>query len=165
LAQIEDAGFAHKFDQVDVVPFASGAVAQVHHAVLRDGRRVVVKVLHPLGPSLVSADLRLIRRLAEAIAEAVPESRWISIPEAAQEFSRRMAAHLDLRREARNLRRFRKNFARSSLRDSVRFPEPIAGLESRSVLVEAFEEGTPLAKMLTKAPSAEADQATVQASE
>ena len=57
--------------------------------------------------------------------------------------SRRPRTQLDLRQEARNLDRFRSNFAGVRPADAVSFPRPMVaeGLVSRAVLVETFVDG------------------------
>eukprot|EP00727_Mastigamoeba_balamuthi_P001952 m51a1_g11754 hypothetical protein (580) ;mRNA; f:199862-201652 len=130
-------------------PVASGAVAQVHRAVLRgSGRVVAVKVLHPLAGDRVRADLRLIG-YASSVLGVAPWLRWASLQDAGDEFCACMRSHLDLRREARNLRTFRRNFRGWR---SVKFPVPIRGLVSKSVLVESFEEGELLSRVVGQQP-------------
>lgn len=52
-----------------------------------------------------------------------------------------MLSQLDMRVEARNLIRFRANFAE---RPDVCFPRPYVELTTKQVLVETLESGTPI---------------------
>jgi aarF domain-containing kinase len=52
-----------------------------------------------------------------------------------------MLPQLDLRVEAHNLQRFRRDFEGES---QIAFPEPLVELTSREVLVEKFVEGEPM---------------------
>ena len=67
----EFASFAEK-------PFASASIGQVHHATLKDGTPVVVKVQHPEVGKLVSTDLALLRK-AVVLFKYVPQDIAINI--------------------------------------------------------------------------------------
>jgi predicted unusual protein kinase regulating ubiquinone biosynthesis (AarF/ABC1/UbiB family) len=58
------------------------------------------------------------------------------------EFAMLMQAQLDMRVEAENLRRLRKNFEGSTV---ITFPEPL-GHTSEHVLIESFIHGEPISK-------------------
>ena len=77
------------------------------------------------------------------VEKCVPSGRWLSLPDAADEFGAFMRRQLDMTVEAENLRRFRANFAADGNAGGVRFPRPLLeeGLVSGSVLVESYEEG------------------------
>ena len=53
-------------------PFASASIGQVHHATLKDGTPVVVKVQHPEVGKLVNTDLALLRK-AVVLFKYVPQ--------------------------------------------------------------------------------------------
>ena len=58
-----------------------------------------------------------------------------------------MLPQLDLRVEAHNLQRFRRDFEGES---QIAFPEPLVDLTSREVLVERFVEGEPMLNFVLK---------------
>ena len=58
-----------------------------------------------------------------------------------------MLPQLDLRVEAHNLRRFRRDFCDET---QIAFPEPLSELTSREVLVEKFVEGEPMLNFVMK---------------
>jgi aarF domain-containing kinase len=60
-----------------------------------------------------------------------------------------MRKQLDMRTEAANLRRFGRNFAG---RKGISFPEPVDGLVSRRVLVEALLPGETLSELVATPP-------------
>ena len=60
-----------------------------------------------------------VRRVVE---KCVPRGRWLSLPDAADEFGAFMRRQLDMTVEADNLRRFRANFAADGKPGGVRFP-------------------------------------------
>lgn len=120
----------------------SGCIAQVYRGRLHSsGRDVAVKVLHPQVRSLIEADLALFAAVAGALEAVVPNARYWSIGDALRQFDGLMRQQVDMRIEAANLRRLRRNFAGHS---HVAFPEPL--MAHQDVLVEEFVEGEPISR-------------------
>lgn len=105
---------------------------------------VAVKVLHPGVERTVRRDLRIMSFFAEAL-NAIPSIEWLSLPGEVAQFGDMMKLQLDLRIEAANLARFRKNFKD---RTTAWFPYPYPELTTRNVLVEEFASGMPLSSFL-----------------
>jgi len=131
------------------VPIGSGCVAQVYKARLRRshglhpaGTSVAVKVQHPNILEKVCLDFYIVNKLA-ALLERVPYLNldYLSVKDSVDQFRDIMLPQLDLRVEAHNLRRFRRDFQGET---QIAFPEPMMGLTSREVLVERFVEGEPM---------------------
>ncbi|MEO6954562.1 MAG: AarF/UbiB family protein [Polyangia bacterium] len=121
----------------DRVPLASASVAQVHAAVLHDGRRVAVKVRRPDIERLVDFDLGAMR-LGGKLLELVPSLSLLSPVESIDEFGRGIRMQLDFTIEADNNRRFRTNFAGDP---DVVFPELVERLCSMRVLTMELIDG------------------------
>ena len=136
---------ARLFKQIDDHPIASGSIAQVHAAHLADGRKVAVKVRHPDLEKTVGMDVEIIEAVV-ALAGRMPGAQWLDMPGSARNFGDTVRGQLNLVNEAEHLKRFRANFAH---KPNVRFPEPIEGLVASDVLVESFEEGVPMSKILS----------------
>ena len=68
---------------------------------------------------------------------------YLSTKDSVEQFRDIMLPQLDLRVEARNLKRFRRDFADNP---QVSFPAPLDELTSQNVLVETFINGTPIIK-------------------
>jgi aarF domain-containing kinase len=66
---------------------------------------------------------------------------YLSMKDSVDQFRDIMLPQLDLRVEAHNLQRFRRDFEGES---QIAFPEPLSDLTSREVLVEKFVEGEPM---------------------
>jgi aarF domain-containing kinase len=101
---------------------------------------VAVKVLHPGVDRIVQRDLRIMAFFAQLL-NTVPTIQWLSLPDEVATFGEMMKLQLDLRIEAANLARFRRNFA---TRTTAWFPFAYAEFSSRNVLVEEFANGVPL---------------------
>jgi ubiquinone biosynthesis protein len=95
---------ARLFARLDREPLAAGSIAQVHRAELADGTRVVLKIRRPRIEEVVSADLRLLARVAEW-AEERGALRAYGPRQVVRHFARVLRGELDLRREARNAER------------------------------------------------------------
>jgi len=101
---------------------------------------VAVKVQHPGVDRLVRRDLRIMRFFASML-NAIPTMEWLSLPDEVDQFGEMMKLQLDLRIEASNLSRFRKNFKD---RTTAWFPYPYTEFSTKYVLIEEFAHGLPL---------------------
>ncbi|CAM9290423.1 unnamed protein product [Laminaria digitata] len=122
----------------------SGCVAQVYKGRFLAGEYtgdpVAVKVVDPSLKSTVGLDLSLMRGAA-TLLELLPRLHWLSICETVNEFGQLMESQLDLRKEASNLERFRRDFADDP---SLVVPRPLYPWVTGNVLVEEFKEGKPI---------------------
>ncbi|KAL3683284.1 hypothetical protein R1sor_001306 [Riccia sorocarpa] len=131
-------------------PCASGSIAQVYRAKLKDRRdgmpsEVAVKVRHPNVALRIFQDFQIMSVLANW-AERLPALRWLKLRESVDQFSHTLTAQADLRFEASNLARFQKNF--EGLNSTVIFPKLFHDLVSEGVIVESFERGSALHEFL-----------------
>ncbi|HET6264604.1 MAG TPA: ubiquinone biosynthesis regulatory protein kinase UbiB [Usitatibacter sp.] len=101
---------AQVFREIDAVPVASASVAQVHFAVLPDGREAAVKVLRPGIREVIAQDVALLYVLAD-LAGRTGEGRRLRPREVIAEFEKTIGDELDLLREAANASQLRRNFA------------------------------------------------------
>ncbi|KAL2172732.1 hypothetical protein VTG60DRAFT_4178 [Thermothelomyces hinnuleus] len=105
---------------------------------------VAVKVRHPRVERTVRRDLRIMRFFA-SVLNAIPTMEWLSLPDEVDQFGEMMKLQLDMRIEAANLSRFRKNFKD---RTTAWFPFPYTEFCTRDVLIEEFAYGIPLADFM-----------------
>ncbi|KAI2602103.1 ABC1 family protein [Hypoxylon sp. NC1633] len=105
---------------------------------------VAIKVLHPRVERTVRRDLRIMGFFASAL-NMIPTIEWLSLPDEVTQFGEMMRLQLDLRIEAANLAKFRKNFKD---RATAWFPFPYLEFTTREVLIEEFAQGIPLADFL-----------------
>ncbi|MBT8493694.1 MAG: hypothetical protein KJO07_11595 [Deltaproteobacteria bacterium] len=125
------------FDSFSPVPIASASVAQVHEAILQDGRRVAVKVQRPGLERLVHFDLAVTRLFARVMA-LIPSIRLLAPVESVDQFGAALHMQMDFEVEADSNRRFRANFDHDP---EVDFPEIVDELSSKRVLTMSFIEG------------------------
>ncbi|EXJ68887.1 Atypical/ABC1/ABC1-C protein kinase [Cladophialophora psammophila CBS 110553] len=105
---------------------------------------VAIKVLHPKVERNVRRDLKIMAVFA-AIINAIPTLEWLDLPNEVHNFGEMMRLQLDLRIEAANLTILRKHFQH---RTTAWFPDPYTDFTTRTVLVEEFAQGLPLAAFL-----------------
>ncbi|HLS43615.1 MAG TPA: ubiquinone biosynthesis regulatory protein kinase UbiB [Paenalcaligenes sp.] len=98
------------FKQFDIDPVASASIAQVHFAVLHDGREAAVKVLRPGMREIIDKDLALMRAMANLVERLAEDGRRLRPREVVAEFEKYLHDELDLIREAANCSQLRRNF-------------------------------------------------------
>ena len=130
------------FGSFDPEPMASGSVAQVHRATLRDGTEVAVKVLHDGVEHRVLADLELMEAIAAYLENEDPAIAQLRPTVIVSEFSQMLHDAIDLSHELQNLQRFTVNFADET---DVVLPTPYPELSRRRVLTMSLISGAPFA--------------------
>lgn len=128
------------FASINEKPLAAGSVAQVHEATLVTGERVVVKVQRPGIESQIKVDLSLMEELAQLIERFVPESRVARPTAMVQEFSRAFQGELDFIREAGNIAKITRNFAKV---EHIHIPKVFWHLTTGKVLTQSYVDGLP----------------------
>ncbi|OGS90505.1 MAG: ubiquinone biosynthesis regulatory protein kinase UbiB [Gallionellales bacterium GWA2_60_18] len=103
------------FTSFDETPVASASVAQVHFAVLPDGREAAVKILRPGITRVIEHDIALLKICADLIERLWSDGRRLRPHEVVNEFEKVMRDELDLMREASNASQLKRNFANSQL--------------------------------------------------
>ncbi len=126
------------FEDLDIEPLAAGSIGQVHRASLQDGQEVVLKIRRPGITKKVSADLRLLERLAEIIERELTEFRRYRPKMVVRQFARSIKAELDFTIEARNTRTIARNMKDL---DDLEIPEVFDEFSSKRLLVLSYVDG------------------------
>lgn len=139
--------FSH-FSHFEQRPLAAASLAQVHKAVLRDGREVAVKIRYPGIETLIRYDLGVLRFLLPALSRLVQVRHLYRILD---QIEAMLAREIDYAHERTNIERIRKIFAN---RSNVVIPEVIDELTAAGVLTLSYEAGV----RLTDVPALEANR-------
>jgi predicted unusual protein kinase regulating ubiquinone biosynthesis (AarF/ABC1/UbiB family) len=123
----------------DPQPIAAASLGQVHHAVLREGREVAVKVQRPGIRERVVQDLDALDEVAALIDRFSGAARHVDAPRLLQEFRRTLMAELDYREEARNLTALATQLADF---ERIVVPLPVDDYTTARVLTMDYVPGT-----------------------
>lgn len=122
-------------------PFASASIAQVHEAILFDGRRVVVKIQRPGIKTVIKRDVGLLLTIADLAERFWSHGRRLRPRELVREFEQSITDELDFMREAANASQLRRNFENSNL---LYVPEIIWDYTTSDIIVMERISGIPV---------------------
>ena len=132
------------FKSFDETPVASASVAQVHFAVLPDGREAAVKILRPgIGP-VIEHDISLLNICADLVERLWEDGRRLKPRQVIEEFEKHLRDELDLMREASSASQLKRNFANSPL---LVVPEVYWDFCSSEVMVMQRMYGIPISQI------------------
>lgn len=133
------------FSELDEKPLASGSIAQVHSAVLRDsGKRVVLKVLKPGVEEILSTDMDFLYLLSRYLALVAPEVSRLSLTEIMSDIRYSMVQEVDFNKEVEHISTFSSYLDSQNLRSIATCPYVYKQLSSRRLIVMEKLEGVPL---------------------
>ncbi|MBN2109809.1 MAG: AarF/ABC1/UbiB kinase family protein [Methanosarcinaceae archaeon] len=130
------------FDQFNTTPIASASIAQVYEAVL-NGKKVAVKITRPGLIDTINLDLDILDDMKPLIVRVLGLGSNFDIDAFLFEFRDLLNRELDLRNEARNIKRFRDNF--KDVRE-VHVPAVHGEYSNENVLIMDYMEGFPVRK-------------------
>ncbi|XP_010155230.1 PREDICTED: uncharacterized aarF domain-containing protein kinase 1, partial [Eurypyga helias] len=123
------------FVSFEDTPLGAASLAQVHKAVLQDGRTVAVKIQHPKVQAQSSKDILLMEVLLFIVKQIFPDFEFMWLVEEAK---KNLPLELDFLNEGRNAEKVAhmlKNF------DFLKVPRIYWELSTRRVLLMEFMEG------------------------
>ncbi|XP_004699113.1 aarF domain-containing protein kinase 1 isoform X1 [Echinops telfairi] len=123
------------FVSFDDTPLGAASLAQVHKAVLRDGRTVAVKVQHPKVQAQSSKDILLMEVLVLAVKQLFPEFEFMWLVEEAK---KNLPLELDFLNEGRNAEKVAQMLKHF---DFLKVPQIDWELSTKRVLLMEFVDG------------------------
>lgn len=131
------------FKEFSEKPVGSASVAQVHHAILKNGKHVVVKVQRPRIDEKFRTDIRLMYYLAHKIQSRLKQDT-VSPLAIIEEFEKYTEKELNFIYEARNIDRFCSMFAGSK---TVVIPKVYWPFCSKKIIVMDAIHGTKISEL------------------
>jgi len=147
------ASLEERFTSFEPVPIASASIAQVHRAVLLDGRVVAVKVQRPSIEAAIRSDLHILYSLAHLVQDRVQLPGLYTPMGIVQEFDAALTRELDFIQEARAATRFRRML---SGHPELYAPEVLEEWTTRRMMVLEMLEGRRFSELAPGQPETEA---------
>uniref|UniRef100_A0A8C6BPM3 AarF domain-containing protein kinase 1 n=1 Tax=Monodon monoceros TaxID=40151 RepID=A0A8C6BPM3_MONMO len=123
------------FMSFDDTPLGAASLAQVHKAVLHDGRTVAVKVQHPKVQAQSSKDILLMEVLVLAVKQLFPEFEFMWLVDEAK---KNLPLELDFLNEGRNAEKVAQMLKHF---DFLKVPKIYWELSTKRVLLMEFVDG------------------------
>ena len=137
------AGVDTVFKSIKETPLAAASMAQVHRATLKDGTKVVIKVLRPGIRETTDADMDVLRAVAH-FTEAHFSNLGYSPTEIVEEFAKELVKEMDLTHEGQVTERLRAYFEED---EGVVFPQVYWEATTHSVLAIDEIEGVLISRL------------------
>jgi ubiquinone biosynthesis protein len=132
------------FETFEAQPIAAASLGQVHRAILRDGREVVVKVQRPDVREQVHRDLEIFGDIANDLEKHTEIGRKMNLTGALQQARMVMFSELNYLHEARNTETLRENLAPFP---QIYIPEVVHDFTSPRVLTTELVKGRKVSKL------------------
>jgi len=129
------------FKKIDDEPLAAASIAQVHSAKLSDGKNVIIKILRPDIQVQIEKDISALYIIARSLESFWSESEQVKPTEIVKEYEKTIINELNLKREAANAARLKKNFSKSEM---LYVPEIYWDYCRTNILVQERIYGTPI---------------------
>ncbi len=126
------------FKEFTSTPISTASLGQVHRAVLKTGKEVVVKVQKPGITKIIEDDLKVIGKSVKLLNEVNQDFKRYHIQGILDDFSENIRRELDYKEEAFNLENIAKN-----LKDfeKIEFPNVYNSYSSMKIITMDFIDG------------------------
>ena len=132
------------FSSFEVEPIAAASLGQVHHAALRDGRAVVVKVQRPNIRKQIAEDFEVLEQIAGLLDNHTALGRRHRFLVTLKDFRQTIQQELNYEREAHNLIALGNNLKEFKL---IQVPQPVPDYYTRSILTMEQVQGQKITKL------------------
>lgn len=132
------------FSDFQETAFASASIGQAHHATLKSGEKVVVKVQHPGIVAAIDTDLALFEK-ALPLIKYIPESNVVDLKSVLKEVRRSLDNETDFLKESQNAEEF---YRFNNQWRQIRVPKIYPEFCTKKIVVMSFMAGHSLRILL-----------------
>jgi ubiquinone biosynthesis protein len=140
-------------------PFSAASISQVHEGILKNGKKVAVKIQRPGIKSIIDADIDIMYHMAKLIKKHVEGAEVIDPIDIVDEFKDGIIHELDFENEAINIDKFYIQFKDN---DSIKVPAVYKEYSTKNVLCMEYMEGTKFTELDTTDKNLDVDTITSQ---
>lgn len=126
------------FQDFNLRPIASASIAQVHAAILLDGRKVAVKLVKKNVPRQIQTNLSIIASLVRITHLLLPSARRLDLPRRFTELQALLVVQADMKQEAHRQELIYANFKGHPY---VKVPAVFPEVSNAGILVMEFMDG------------------------
>lgn len=138
------------FKSFEKKSLASASIAQVHRAVTKDGKQVVVKIQRPHIEEKIKQDVQIMHYIAELAQKHNKSWQEFKLPEIVEEFERSIIKELNFEFEGKNITRFSEMFLDEP---KIVIPKYYPKLSSKRIITMSLINGTPLTDLIESGDS------------
>lgn len=142
------------YQEFDAKPFASASMGQAHHAILKTGQKVVVKVQHPGIYREIMNDLALFAKVLPWL-DYVPDASVFNLKDMLNELRRSLLSELDTNLELSNSEKF---YQLNNHWDIIEVPKFYPQESAQKVLVSQYIDGISMRQFLQQIDNEKLDQ-------
>ncbi len=129
------------FLHLESTPLGAASIAQVHRAILADGKKVVIKVQRPGIVQVINDDLNVLYFIAELLDKYIPEIRPFNPVGMVDEYFKTLELETNFVVEANNIRKFKELFKNEP---NIKIPTAYMQLTTERILIMDELDGKPL---------------------
>ncbi|MCF7791150.1 MAG: AarF/ABC1/UbiB kinase family protein [Victivallales bacterium] len=137
------------FDQFAASPVASASIAQVHIGVLKNGKKVAVKIQRPGIKKVILSDLEVMFHIAALIKKHVSAAQVIDPIAIVEEFKEGILAEIDFKNESLNLEKFKNLFSENP---NLIVPDIYKEYSTERLMIMEYIEGHNLSNLSPDSP-------------
>ncbi len=126
-------------------PFASASIAQVHRAITKEGKQVVVKIQRPNIEDKIKQDVQIMHYIAELAQKHNHNWEELKLPEIVEEFERSIIKELNFELEGKNIMRFTEMYNDDS---KIVIPTYQPELSSKRIITMSYIKGVPFTELI-----------------
>ncbi|HLT23405.1 MAG TPA: AarF/UbiB family protein [Bacteriovoracaceae bacterium] len=131
------------FESFDEEPIGTASIGVVYKAVLKDGKKVVVKVRRPGIRKTLTTDFEIIHFIVEQIERVSEELKFLGMSRMISDFFKSTVQELNFKIEAQNAIRLKTNLKHIDKDGWLVVPEVYKEYSSEEILVLEYLDGRP----------------------